>query len=494
MNGAAYIRVSTDDQLEYSPDSQQRKIFEYASQHDIQVAENHIYTDEGISGRSARNRPAFLRMIADARKKPAPFQVILVWKFSRFARSRQDSIFYKSMLRRECQVEVISVSEPLSDDPTSILIEALLEAMDEYYSLNLAGEVRRGMQEKFSRGQTVSIPPFGYRMGKESFVPDPETAPYVRELFAKYAEGQSLRAIASWLNASGIRTIRGNLFESRSVEYILSNPVYTGMLRMRKHSHSGGSSGFADRYYQDQEVAIVKGLHPPLITQQLFDLVQSRLTLIRGKNTSKRCSPFSLGACSSSEVFSPLAGLIRCSACGGSLFRTAHGTALQCGSYAKGKCRVSHYVSLKLLAPAVSLLLNPCPFALSGSGTASPALLHPAEPDSTSASPAALIRKERQKLDRIQKAYEEGIDSLQEYQKQKQAILLRIESLQIRAAEKAEGRISSRFTFSWHLTGLIDFMQSGLMTSSDQNELMTVIFSRVIFSRLDGSLQPVYRS
>ena len=154
---AAYIRVSTEDQMEFSPDSQLRSIQAYALNHHIELLPAHIYLDEGISGRNTSKRPAFLQMIADAKRKPHPFDLILLWKFSRFARNRQDSIFYKSMLRRECGIDVISITEPLSPDPTSILIEALLEAMDEYYSVNLAQEVRRGMNEKFRRGGIVSI-------------------------------------------------------------------------------------------------------------------------------------------------------------------------------------------------------------------------------------------------------------------------------------------------------------------------------------------------
>ena len=287
MTGAAYIRVSTEDQLEFSPDSQLKKIREYADQHQITIPEDQIYLDEGISGRCARKRPAFMRMIASARSHPAPFQVILVWKFSRFARNRQDSILYKSMLRRECGIEVISVSEPLSDDPTSILVEALLEAMDEYYSLNLAEEVRRGMNEKFSRGQTVSIPPFGYRMGDTKFEPEETTAPFVPLIFQKFCQGVPIRGIASWLNHAGIRTSRGNLFESRTVEYILSNPVYTGKLR-RRFSHQQSSR---DRFYQDPEVQVVPASHTPLVSQELFDAAQKRLSFRRKYFSSSPVRP-----------------------------------------------------------------------------------------------------------------------------------------------------------------------------------------------------------
>ena len=82
--------------------------------------------------------------------------MILLWKFSRFARNREDAIVYKSMLRKQLGIEVVSISENVGDDKMSVLIEAMIEAMDEYYSINLAEEVKRGMTEKVSRGEPVT--------------------------------------------------------------------------------------------------------------------------------------------------------------------------------------------------------------------------------------------------------------------------------------------------------------------------------------------------
>ena len=90
-------------------------------------------------------------MIGLAKRKPKPFDVILVWKYSRFTRNREDSVVYKSMLRKELNIDVISISEDVGDDKMSILFEAMIEAMDEYYSINLAEEVKRGMTEKAKR-------------------------------------------------------------------------------------------------------------------------------------------------------------------------------------------------------------------------------------------------------------------------------------------------------------------------------------------------------
>lgn len=197
--GAAYIRVSTDMQVELSPDSQLKLIKQYAKQNDIILNKEYIFADDGISGRTAEKRPEFMRMIATAKTTPRPFDVILVWNFSRFARNREDSIVYKSMLRKECGIEVISISEPVGEDKTSILIEALLEAMDEYYSINLAEEVKRGMTEKVSRGGIVAAPPFGYTVKDGIYVPDEREAPVVKMIFEKYLAGEGTRAI--WLVA-----------------------------------------------------------------------------------------------------------------------------------------------------------------------------------------------------------------------------------------------------------------------------------------------------
>ena len=63
----AYIRVSTSDQEEYSPDAQERLLREYAASHNISITK--VYKDLGISGRSADRRPEFKEMIAECKAK-----------------------------------------------------------------------------------------------------------------------------------------------------------------------------------------------------------------------------------------------------------------------------------------------------------------------------------------------------------------------------------------------------------------------------------------
>ncbi len=89
----AYIRVSTEDQIEFSPDSQLEKIKFYAERNQILLPEDFIFLDEGIGGKNAAKRPAFNEMTGIAKRKPKPFDVILVWKYSRFARTVKTALF-----------------------------------------------------------------------------------------------------------------------------------------------------------------------------------------------------------------------------------------------------------------------------------------------------------------------------------------------------------------------------------------------------------------
>ena len=77
--GSAYIRVSTDDQVELSPESQLEEIRKYAQREGILLLEDQIYIDAGISGKKAERRPEFMRMIATAKSPDCPFSVILLW-------------------------------------------------------------------------------------------------------------------------------------------------------------------------------------------------------------------------------------------------------------------------------------------------------------------------------------------------------------------------------------------------------------------------------
>jgi len=236
MKAAIYARVSSERQdVDLSISAQLRALREYAQKNGHYVVREFI--DAAESGKSS-DRPAFRDMIAQARRQARPFGLILVWKYSRFARSREDSIIFKTMLRK-AGVQVVSITEPFEDTPTGRLLEAMIESLDEFYSANLGEEVARGMRESASRGFYVaSYAPYGYRKvkvadgGRERPKLQVEThqARIVQRLFQEVIEGKGLVEIAKGLNREGISGPRGKSWGKTSIHKILTNETYTGTL------------------------------------------------------------------------------------------------------------------------------------------------------------------------------------------------------------------------------------------------------------------------
>ena len=208
--GAAYIRVSTDGQMDLSPESQLEELLKYAKNNSIVIPQEYIFMEsEGRSGKKADNRPQFQNMIATAKGTPKPFECILVWKFSRFARNQDESTFYKGMLRKKLGIDVISISEPILDGMYGRLIEMIIEWQDEFYSYNLAQDVTRGMKTKAKNGGYQARPPLGYRIPYHNATPEivPEEAEIIRIIFEKYVyEKMSLFSIIKYLNNLGLKT------------------------------------------------------------------------------------------------------------------------------------------------------------------------------------------------------------------------------------------------------------------------------------------------
>jgi len=466
---AAYIRVSTDDQTELSPDSQIKQIREYAKRNDMIVPNEFVFSDEGISGKNTKKRVGFNKMIGVAKSKPKPFDCILVWKFSRFARNREDSILYKSMLRKQLGIDVISISENIGDDKMSILIEALIEAMDEYYSINLAEEVKRGMTEKASRGGVVAGPVLGYDVLNKQYVINEETAPIVQMIFNEFLGGLGCREIATKLNATGLKTRRGNLFENRTVEYTLRNPVYVGKIRWNP----------TERTYYDfnhPDLMIVKGTHKPIIEKQIWEQAQMKLDktkIMYAKNA--RVNP--------PNAFM-LQGLVKCSNCGSTLCKSTS-QGLQCHSYAKSKCNVSHYISMTKIEKLVISIIE---YSLATGNFE----LNRKEQSNHSSNSDDLIKKEYHKLQRVKLAYEDGIDSLEEYKSNKSKITETIKHLEAKKPLNPIDDAQFKKDFIEKHKNTLKSVKNDKVSQSEKNKLLRSFIEKIIFDRSSCSVKIFY--
>ena len=295
---ALYARVSSDRQdVDLSVAAQLRALRDFAERNGYIVAREYI--DEAESGRTS-DRPQFTRMLDEAAQPDAPFQEILVWKFSRFTRKREHAVAFKSMLRRR-GIRVTSITEHADDTPTGKLMEAIIESVDEFYSENLAQEVTRGMREAASRGFWVaSRPPYGYKRVKVQdgakerprLELNPPVDDIVRRIFDMAINGKSVLDITRELNDEGIPTTNGKPWLKTTVHRLLNNEAYTGTLVWGQNAKDGG------------EPVRVVDAHPAIVTRDEYQYVQRLLKSRAPKHVNPRrvSSPYLLSSLLSCEL------------------------------------------------------------------------------------------------------------------------------------------------------------------------------------------------
>ena len=474
---AAYIRVSTDEQVELSPASQLVEIRKWAARNGYVVPDEFVFMDEGISGRGVKKRDEFRRMIGVAKTKPKPFDAILLWKFSRFARNRDDAVMYKSILRKQLGIDVISISEPVAEGGMGIITEALIEAMDEYYSINLAQEVRRGMEEKHRRGELQSSPPYGYTVEDHVLVPKPPEDAYVKELFRRYLDGEGFFPLARWMNDCGQRTHRGGKFENRTVEYILRNPVYIGKLRWTP-------TGRTRRNYKNPDIILSDGAHRPIVDEEMFQAVQRRI------DEQKVLYPCHARSAAVKKYWS--SGLFRCAACGAVLASSGSGL-LQCSGYVRGSCVVSQVVRRDRLEDALLTRLRE-----DASRSTPPAFEAVRISDSGESSLVALTaarENAERMLSRLRDAYLTGADSVDEYKAGKEAIQQKIAELDAQiASEKQKNEAAAEPQFlRAALRSALKTLESPTATTAEKYSAARAVIARADWDKPSNTFSIHYR-
>ena len=173
------------------------------------------------------------------------------------------AIVRREMMRR--QVKLISIEQPKYDlyskDPNDYLINAIMEALDVYERMSISLKLARGRTVKANNGdKPAGVCPYGYRYtaDRKHIEPDPDEAKVVKMLFTEGQKGLSLHKIADMMNEKGITTRRGKEWSAGSVQVVLRNSFYAGIL-----THQGKE---------------IKGNHEALISKVQFGKVQSQIS------------------------------------------------------------------------------------------------------------------------------------------------------------------------------------------------------------------------
>ena len=264
MNVVIYARFSSHSQTEQSIEGQLKVCYEFAEANNYTVIGEYI--DRAQSGKYD-NRTEFQRMISDSEKHT--FEGVLVYQLDRFARNRYDSAVYKSKLKKH-GVRVISAKENITTDASGILVEGVLESMAEYYSVELSQKIHRGMdlnaEKCLSNG---SNPGLGFKVRPDrSFYIDEDEAAVVREIYERYAAGESKKEIIDDLRRRNIKTSLGKDFSHSSLGTLLQNKRYIGIYLYKGKETPGGMPRILDDdlFYRVQD-RLQKNKHAPARTQ-----------------------------------------------------------------------------------------------------------------------------------------------------------------------------------------------------------------------------------
>lgn len=145
--------------------------------------------------------------------------------------------------------------ENISDDPTGVLMESVIEGMNEYYSRELSRKIKRGQEDNASKCMVNGATPFGYVRGSDGrYEIEPAEAIIVQEIFQRVNNQEAFSSIIDSLNSRGILTKKKKPWNKSSLGSLLSNPRYKGVYIWKDH------------YVPD-------GI-PRIISDDLFDSVQ----------------------------------------------------------------------------------------------------------------------------------------------------------------------------------------------------------------------------
>ena len=252
MTGDAviYARYSSHNQRDVSIEQQIEACRKYAASLGLKITMT--YEDRAISGRTD-NRPAFQRMMHDAEN--GKFCYVLAWKSNRMGRNMMQAMVNEARLI-DCGVKVYYAEEDFDDSAAGRFALRSMMNVNQFYSDNLAEDVRRGLMDNASKCMANGKQPFGYKRGSDGkVVLDEPAAAVVREVFTRVASGETHASIARDLNYRGIKTGSNGKWNKCSFHALCSNERYRGIYIYGDIRVEGGIPRIVDDavWYKAQE-------------------------------------------------------------------------------------------------------------------------------------------------------------------------------------------------------------------------------------------------
>ncbi len=323
---ALYLRVSTEQQVEHggSLETQETQLKNYAALNGWQVVE--VYRDGGWSAKTIE-RPAFQRLMEDSQQDQ--FDVVLVTKVDRVSRNLVDLCQLVEDLDEQ---DVAFVSASQQFDTTAALGKLVLGILGSFAQFErdmIAERVRENMMERARKGKwNGGVLPFGYLAEDKQLVINEEEAVVVRKVFQSFLDIGTILGTTRAINEAGHKTRKGTTWWSTSIERMITNPVYIGVLRYNKRD----TTGKAVVTNPESEYIDVEGAAPAIIEREQFEQVRRQLAAIKTLPKRSRTA--------NTTLFS---GLVFCGHCSSPMYLGTTRNKLKDGSFNVHqyyKCRV----------------------------------------------------------------------------------------------------------------------------------------------------------
>ena len=331
MRAVIYARYSSDQQRTTSIDDQIRLCKEKVAREGWTLVQ--VYRDAAISGATAL-RPGYQAMLEGARE--AAFDVVVAEALDRLSRDQEDiAALFKRLQFAGIQLVTLGEGE------IGVLHIGLKGTMNALFLKDLADKTRRGLRGRIEAGKSGGGNAYGYDLARSYEANgDPvrggrtinaAAAEIVREIFTRYADGESPRRIAFDLNARHVPAPRGGAWSSSTLNGnrsrgtgILNNEMYIGRLVWNRLSYAKDPETGKRRSRTNGNDAVVAVEAPVLaiVSRQLWDAVKARQAGLDARASAKK-RPATVSIETALPFWSKrrprylFSGLMCCGVCGG---------------------------------------------------------------------------------------------------------------------------------------------------------------------------------
>jgi DNA invertase Pin-like site-specific DNA recombinase len=210
--------VSLERQVEKSSlEAQGARIGAWATANGLAVAE--VFTDAGISGKRADNRPALQQALEAVCKDKG---ILVVYSLSRLARSTKDCIAISERLEK-AGADLVSLSEKLDTSTASgKMVFRMMAVLAEFERDQLAERVKNSLHLLQAQGKRTGRVPYGWDcLDGENLTENAVEQKVLAQMLKMDGQGMSLREIAKALTLKGIKAKGGRDWHPESVRLVV---------------------------------------------------------------------------------------------------------------------------------------------------------------------------------------------------------------------------------------------------------------------------------